>query len=92
MPARDDADYEREAKVILERSHRDATPQAVASMKEELKQAWKEAGNSSTVLTETYENTVVNKPFSQSDFIHPIPIGLKLDKPKKVLYLLPHRE
>jgi hypothetical protein len=81
MPARDDADYEREARVMLERMHQDATPQAVASMKEGIRRSWEEAHNSSTVLTETYGNIVVNKPISQSDFIHPIPIDLKLDKP-----------
>ena len=81
MPARDDADYEREARVMLERMYQDATPQAAASMKEGIRQSWDEAHTSSTVLTETYGNIVVNKPISQSDFIHPIPIDLKLDKP-----------
>ena len=75
-----DVEFEREAKDILAQMHRDATPEAIASKKQELRQAMEEANRSTTVSTETHGNIVVNEPFIKSDFVHPIPSGLKLEK------------
>jgi hypothetical protein len=44
-----------------------------------LRQAMEEANRSTTVSTETHENIVVNEPLVKSDFVHPIPAGLKLE-------------
>jgi len=80
MPANNsalDAEFEREAKDILTQMHRDITPEAIASKKLELRQAMQEASSSTTILTETHENIVVNQPFAKEDFVYPVPAGLQ---------------
>ena len=47
--------------------------------KEELKQSMAVANSSTNVLTETHDNIVKNPPLAKSDFIQPVPEGLKLE-------------
>jgi len=63
-----DKEFEREAKDLLAKMNRDATPAAIAAKKAEIWQAMKEANSSMIIQTETHENIVVNQKFSPADF------------------------
>ena len=85
MPANNsalDAELEREAKDIVAQTHREATPEAIAYQKKQIRQAMEETSRSTNILTETHENIAVNQPFTKSDFIHPNPASLKWKKAK----------
>ncbi len=75
-----DAEFERQAKDLLAQMQQEATPEAIASMVKELRQSMDKSNTSTTILTETHEDIVVNHPFSKADFIHPVPDDLKLGK------------